>query len=404
MTAHIRRATVDDLPTMFTADGRAFGVDYTAADISDFRPLFEPDRFLLATDPVDGTIIGITGDFPFEVTLPGGAAVPAPGVSWVSVAVTHRRRGILRALLTDQHRGFVAAGAAVSLLTASEGGIYGRFGYGTATRHRWIEITRRQAVFRADAPNAGGVRLADTDEIRKLAPAIHQRWVAITPGALSRSDAWWDAMLADRESHRHGASPLFHLLHADGYASYRIRRTDDDSACRVREVVAVTEEAHVALWRTLLALDLVGTVQAAQSPDDPLPDLLTDPRQVRTTGLTDGMWARILDVPAVLAARRYAVELDVLLDVRDPFLDRGGRFRLRGGPDGAECVPVDGPGSVGVPVVGVELAALGSLLFGGRRASTLARAGLIQTPDQGVLRRLDTALLADREPQHGTEF
>jgi predicted acetyltransferase len=94
----------------------------------------------------------------------------------------------------------------------------------------------------------------------------------------------------------------------------------------------------------------------------------------------------------------------VLLDVRDPFLDRGGRFRLRGGPDGAECVPVDGPGSVGVPVVGVELAALGSLLFGGRRASTLARAGLIQTPDQGVLRRLDTALLADREPQHGTEF
>jgi predicted acetyltransferase len=404
VTTHIRRATADDLPAMFVADGRAFGVDYNPVDIADFGPLFEPDRFLLACDPTDGTILGITGDFPFAVTLPGGTAIPAPGVSWVSVAVTHRRHGILRALMTEQHRGFIAAGMAVSLLTASEGGIYGRFGYGTATRHRWVEISRRRAVFRADVPDPGGVRLADTDEIRKLAPAIHRRWVATTPGALSRSDAWWDAMLADREGRRHGASALFHVLHADGYASYRIRRTGDDSVCRVQEVVAVTADAHVALWRTLLALDLVGTVEAAQSPDDPLPDLLVDPRQVRTTGLTDGMWARILDVPAVLTARRYAVELDVLLDVRDPFLDRGGRFRLRGGPDGAECVRVDGGRPTGAAEVGVQVAALGTLLFGGRRAGALARAGLLQASEQGVLRRVDVALLADREPQHGTEF
>jgi predicted acetyltransferase len=134
--------------------------------------------------------------------------------------------------------------------------------------------------------------------------------------------------------------------------------------------------------------------------DDPLPEQLTDARRVRTTGLRDGMWARILDLPAALAARRYSVELDVVLEVRDPFLDRGGRFRLRGGPDGAQCDRVDAAGDA----IGIGMAALGSLLFGGRRAGTLAAAGLVQAPDQATLRRFDLAMLADREPQHGTEF
>ncbi|WP_219418318.1 sterol carrier protein domain-containing protein [Pseudonocardia nigra] len=215
---------------------------------------------------------------------------------------------------------------------------------------------------------------------------------------MSRSDAWWDDALRDRESRRGGASGLFHLAHPDGYASYRIA---PERTCRVVSLFAATEEARIALWRVLLALDLVETITVPDlALDDPLPHLLTDPRQVRTTGLTDGMWARVLDVPAALSARRYAVEVDVVLDVRDPFLDRGGRFRLRGGPDGAACEPADGPGTA----VPVDAAALGSLLLGGERATTLARAGLLEAGDPATLRRLDAAFLADRTPQHGTEF
>ncbi|MDT7649483.1 MAG: hypothetical protein QOI36_889, partial [Pseudonocardiales bacterium] len=116
----LRRATADDLTAMATADGRGFGMHYTDTDIEDFRPLFDPDRFLLAQDPADGAkqdgpILGITGSFPFDVTLPGGTTLPAPGVTWVSVAVTHRRQGILRAMMEEQHRGFVADASAVSL-------------------------------------------------------------------------------------------------------------------------------------------------------------------------------------------------------------------------------------------------------------------------------------------------
>jgi predicted acetyltransferase len=400
-SVELRRAVAADLPAIAEVDGRAFGTHYSDADLEDIGLLFDPDRFLLAREAGNGAgaILGVTGSFPFEVTLPGGNKVAAPGVTWVSVAVTHRRRGILRAMLAEQHRGFVADGMAVSLLTASEGGIYGRFGYGVATEHRVVEINRRRAAFRRDVPDPGGVREVGTAELRRLAPPIHDRWAALTPGALSRTDGWWDTLLADREGQRHGATALFHLVHRDGYVSYRIDH--GSRTCRIVDMATASDEAYVALWGTLLALDLVDTVSwRSMVAAEPLQFLLADPRQVRTVDQPDGMWARVLDVPAALSARRYGTEIDVVLDVRDPFLDRGGRFRLRGGPDGAQCVPGDGA----APVVGIEMAALGTLLFGGGNAGALARAGLLEADEPAVVHRLDAAFRGERPPRHGTEF
>ncbi len=390
----LRRATAADLPAIALVDGRAFGFHYSEQDLDDLRGFLDLDRFLMALDGDE--IVGTAGSYEFAVTPPGGEPIPAEGVTWVSVAAHHRRRGVLRAMITELHRGYADAGIPLALLTASEGSIYGRFGYGTATADRSVEIDRRRATFRPDAPDPGGVRYAETDEVRERVPDIHRNWCARQPGALSRSAAWWDFLLRDREHQRRGTTARFHLLHPDGYAAYRM----DGATCRVVDFFAATDEAHVALWRLLLALDLVSTITTYAVPaDDPLPWLLTDARAVRTEGVSDGMWARVLDVPAVLGARRYAVDLDAVLQVRDPLLDRGGRFRLRGGPDGAECVP-----TTDAPDVHVDVRALGSLTFGGPRALTLARAGLIGAEDEAVLRRLDAACTADREPRHGTGF
>jgi predicted acetyltransferase len=213
-----------------------------------------------------------------------------------------------------------------------------------------------------------------------------------------RGPAQWRSHLADHEHRRGGATAWFHLAHPDGYASYR--RLHPERACLVSEVVAATPQAHRELWRALLAMDLVETVRhRSLALDDPLPLLLTDPRQVRTTGLDDGMWTRAVDVAALLSARPYGVEIDVVLDVGDPFLDRGGRFRLRGGPDGAECEPTAAPADAAV-----DATALGPLVFGGQRTTTLAAAGLLTADDPALLRRLDLAFLTDRLPVHGTEF
>jgi predicted acetyltransferase len=398
VTPLLRRATAGDLRALADVDGRGFGMQQTDEELEHFRPLFEPDRFLLACDPESGTILGVTGSYALDVTLPGGAVLPAPGVTWVSVDPTMRRRGILRAMFAEQHAGFVADGLALALLTASEGTIYGRFGYGVTTVNRSFEITRRRAEFRADAPDPGGVRYVDKETARKLAPELHQRWCAVTPGAVSRNDAAWDSHLRDEERWRGGGSPLFYLVHADGFASYRVRWSDNSA--NVVDLFAATDEAYVALWRVLLGLDLVEKVTGWKSLalDDPLPLLLTDARQVQTTGVQDGLWSRVLDVPAALAARTYAVEIDVVLDVHDDFLHRGGRVRLQGGPEGATCTPTEASADLVLPV-----ATLGPLLFGGGRASTYARAGRAAGAP-GVLRRVDAAFATDREPLHGTGF
>lgn len=391
----LRRATPEDLPALFEADGRGFGFQYTEQAREDALPTIDPERFLVAVDGAE--IVGVTGSYAFDVTPPGGKPVATEGVTWVSVAATHRRRGILRALFDEQHRGFVAAGVPLAVLTASEGGIYGRFGYGPATVDRTVEVDRRHAVLRAGVPDPGGVRYAAPDEFAALAPDVHARWCAITPGAVSRGPAFWHRHLLDREYYRDGASGLFHLLHADGFVSYRISQ----DVCRVVDLVAVTRDAYVALWRVLLALDLVDTVRTrmALGADDPLPFLLTDPRTVRQTDDRHGMWARVLDVPAALSARRYAVEVDTVLEVRDDVWGRGGRFHLTGGPDGAACEP-----TVREADAQVDVAALGAVYFGGHRLHTLVAAGRAEVADPRLLRRLDLAFTADSDPRYGTSF
>jgi predicted acetyltransferase len=397
MELDLAAATAQDLPALALADARAFGVDAADPGFTAELALVDPARFLLARD--GSRIAGVTGDFRFQLTVPGGATVPIPGVSWVSVGATYRRRGVLRALMTAQHERFVAEGVMMAALTASEAAIYGRFGYGPATVNRAVAIDRTRAVFRPGAIDPGGVWEADATEARPHAAGVHDRWRRQVPGALSRTDQRWDVLMAAHPSPADGAR--FFLLHAEGYAAYRVDRTNGGRAgCRVIDLVATTDTAHAALWRVLLGLDLVDTVTDPRCPpDDPLPFLLSDPRLVRTTAATDGMWLRLVDVAAALAARTYTVELDVVLEVADRFLGRGGRFRLRAGPDGASCEPTHRAAQAHA-----DVASLAALYLGGHRAITLARAGLLEVPDPAVARRLDLAFSTDRAPQHGTHF
>ena len=190
----------------------------------------------------------------------------------------------------------------------------------------------------------------------------------------------------------------FSLLHPDGYLLYRVHRGESRNV-RVEEFTAATEEAHTALWRALLGLDLVETIVATSHPADPLPYLLTDSRLVRTTGSEDGLWLRIMDVPAALEARTYLADLDTVIEVDDGFRSDGGRFALeiRGGR--ARCVRTDAQ-----PEFGMDLDVLGSLYLGVHRAATLAAANRIRCADPESLARLDRAFGSDVPAQLGFHF
>jgi predicted acetyltransferase len=398
----LRWCDAGDLPDVMEADGRAFGFHYEADDLDDKLRLHDPTDFLVAED--DGRVVGLTDSFPFDMTLPGGAGIAVRGVSWVSVQPTHRRRGILTALMREQHERFVADGVAVAVLTASEGGIYGRFGYGPATLVRKVELDRRLVSVRRDLPDAGPVQMVTAEEARSLLPERFERWRLRTPGGISRGEAYWTHWFLDKAAWRGSASKRFYAVHDDGYVAYRrVQQWHDGLPAHdleVDDLFTASEAGHRDLWRFLLGIDLVGKVTVWDAPlDDPLPFLVDNPRGVRTTALLDGLWVRLLDVPVALAARSYAVPGELVLDVRDDFLSRGGRVRLRGGPDGATCTP-----STDEPDLALGVGALGSLYLGAHRATTLARAGLVEERSSGALARADLLFGTERQASYGTPF
>ncbi|MGV9803117.1 enhanced intracellular survival protein Eis [Mycobacterium sp. NPDC003449] len=364
--------------------------------IAAWRAMVPDDGALVVCDGAD--VVGQSVYLDLALTVPGGAVIPAAGVSFVGVAPTHRRRGILRTLYTELHERIAGAGYPVAALTASEGGIYGRFGYGPATAKQLISIDRRFAEFHASAPDSGGVRLARPAEHPTAFVEIYERWRRRTPGGLRRPQAVWDELLADRPDTRDGGSELFALLHPDGYVLYRINGSAPMNI-HVWEFTAVTGDAQVALWRALLGMDLMEKVNIWTSPANVVPQLLTNPRLVGVTASSDSLWIRIMDVAAALTARRYQADLDVVLQVNDGFRSDGGQFDLRIRDGRATCTPTERPADVRL-----DLDVLGGLYLGGAHIAGYAAANRLSCNDPALVHRIGAAFASDIPAQLGFGF
>jgi predicted acetyltransferase len=396
----------DELPAFLRADEYGFSNRHGEEfDLHERWATADLDRSIAA---FDGDEIVATGrNYSFELTLPGGTIVPAGAVSWISVRPTHRRRGILTAMMTALLDDSVERGESLSMLTASEGGIYGRFGYGVATRTLGIRLPRPHAVF-PHPVTEGRVRMVEAEESTKIAPELFERVRAARPGAVSRPDYWWAGEWVPKELVKQRFDVIYERDgRVDGYAVYNVEGDWQagfaDKTVSVHDLVAATPEAEAALWQFLGGIDLVNTVTHWNVPvDTELPWRLADSRQVRTTSLRDWLWLRPLDVPAFLAARTYATEDALVLEVSDAMRPDGaaaGRFRLAGAADGASCTRTDAE-----PDLALDVGALGAISLGGLPASVLARAGGIAERTPGALLRADVMFSADRAPFAFTWF
>lgn len=378
----IRTAHEADWPAITLIAATGFG-SWRAPETNEvWRTMMPADSAVVACDGTD--VVGVALFLDLQLTVPGGAVLPMAGVSFVAVAPTHRRRGALSGMFAEMHRRMDAY--PIAGLEASEAGIYGRFGYGPATVWESLAVDRAQARFRADVPDPGGVRIVRPAEHREQLEEIYERWRLQTPGGLYTPPRLWDEVLADRESSRQGGTPLFCLLHADGFAMYRVHGHDETKNVEITKLAAVTPQAQIALWRVLVGLDLKETIRVDTHPGHVLPYLLTDHRLVRITGVEDGLWLRMLDIPTVLEARSYAADLSVVLDISDEILGGGGRFALKVRGGRAHCVPTDADADVHT-----DLSVLGSLYLGAHRASAFASAQRLRCNDSGLPARLDAA-------------
>jgi predicted acetyltransferase len=392
--------TEEDWPELFAVDARGFGFSYGAEEIEAIRRTFDVERFRVIRDR--GAIVAMAATIGLDVTLPGGGTLPMGGVTWVSVAATHRRRGSLRRLMDACHDDIDARQEPLATLTASEGGIYERFGYGTASWFRSVDVFTRTARWGGPTDIGEVWYLTDSERASHVATQW-ERARRLVVGEVDRSEAV-TAMLLDAGSRPMGdQTRVHHLGHADGYAAYRQRAEWSTGFpahhVTVDEVVASTPEAHAALWRTLVELDLVDRITRRRFPmDDPLPYLLSNQRAVQTTSIKDGIWVNVRDVARCFGARTYATEDALVVEVVD---ERGDarRWRIEGSPDGAAVRSVRSR-----PDLTMSRAALGALLYGGVRPSALARGGRLTAASERALARADLFFPGERPPNCQTPY
>lgn len=405
----IRPIAAEELPAFARVLYPAFGLQAGDEEIDEARAVTELDRTLAVFDGAQPVAIGAA--LSMRLTLPGLTVVPAAGVTAVAVLPTHRRRGMLTALMARQLDDVAAAGETVAALAASESTIYGRFGYGRATDTVSAEIERAHAALADAAAPPGTVRIIETQDMAGVLPSIHDRHCAGQPGELTRTPGWWEVHLRDPERDRDGGSARFGVVYeapdgsVDGYVTYRMKGDPwawlPEKVLVVEELVSVTDQARAALWRYCLSVDLVRLIQAPVLPvDEPLRWMLADSRRLQTTSLHDALWIRLVDVAAALAARRYAVAGSLVVEVADAFRPaQAGRYRLDGGPQGADCRRTTESADLAL-----DVSDLASLFLGGVRASTLARAGRVAELRRGALARADLIFAAERAPFCGTDF
>jgi predicted acetyltransferase len=386
-----------EVRAVLSALAAAFLEDLDEEEAALDEKVVEPGRTLVARD--GGRIVATAAVAAREVTVPGGV-VPFAAVTLVGVAPSHRRRGLLSRLMRRQLADVREAGEAIAALWASEAVIYGRFGYGIATRQGELELRTREARLRPDVERLDGApEIMPAADARGRLASVHEAVRVRRPGMLARTGAWWDLRLRDPESQREGAGALrAAVLDEHGYLLYSYKEEWSGAGpvgtLRLRELVATTPAAAAALWGFVLELDLVRRAIWRLAPaDEPLPHMLDNARAV-SGQLSDGLWVRLVDVPRALRERNYSAPFDVVLDVADDACPwNAGRLRLAWDGTRAECEPTSA-----APDLELSAAELGAAYLGGTTLASLARAGRVRERSEGALRAASVAFRGTLEP------
>ncbi|MFD5554573.1 GNAT family N-acetyltransferase [Streptomyces sp. NPDC127068] len=403
MTTEPRVLRPDDWTVWYATLERAFGgVAEAPEERALWQELTEEERSLGVWE--GDACVGTAGAFSFRMTVPGGAQVPAAGVTMVSVAATHRRRGVLTSMMRRQLDDVRALGEPLAVLTASEPEIYGRFGYGIGTYQLGATIDTSRVTLPVPADAAGlRLRFVAPVDVQDACEALYARRVAERPGMIARAPGWARLPLLDPEGERHGASPLQCVVaerdgELVGYARFHNKPEWNASGpagvVTLRDMEAVEPAAYAQLWRFLLDIDLTSTLQVRNRPvDDAWQYLVSDVRRCLVT-TRDSLHVRLVDLGAALEARTYRAPVDVVLDVADDFCPwNAGRWRLTGDAKGATCRRTEEPAELRLSV-----RELGAAYLGGVGLKALAAGGRVEELRLGALDETATAFGSDVAP------
>ena len=364
------------------AIGQYFSGPFSEERIERFLRVLELERMHAALE--DGEVVGGAGAFSFDLSVPGGS-IPCAGVTVVGVYPTHRRRGVLRAMMRAQLDDVRERGEPIAALWASEETIYGRFGYGLAAWAGEVALRREWAAFAKPLERRGRARFVTAEEARELFPPVWEAVRGQRAGLFARSDAWWELRPLRIPDEELGNPRRFVAVDVDGetqaYAIYKREQSWADGVSTgkltVSEALGTTPQATAEIWRFLLDVDWTETIVAdLLPPDHPLLLLLATPRRARYR-LSDSLWVRLVDVGAALSGRAYAADGSLVLDVRDAFCPwNEGRWRLEDGAATRTDAAAD---------LALDADVLGSAYLGGVPFTHLHEAGRVEELRPGAV-------------------
>jgi predicted acetyltransferase len=391
-------ANADEMRAAFAPIWHYFGQNVPSGDIMrSFERVMPPERVHAAFEG-ERAVAG-SGAFAFDLTVPGGQ-VKAAGLTVVGVLPTHRRRGLLRAMMRSQIDAAQARGEPVMVFWPSEDTIYGQFGCGMASMMAEMDLPREHAAAYAAVDAPGHARLVALAEAEPAVSAIYDRVARQTPGMYARSSAWWqDRLLNDQDWKRRGGGALqCAVLDVGGepsaYALYRVNQMLEHGSgvghTAVVEAMGASPEATYAIWRFLFGIDWMARVKTyLLSVDHPLLLSVAKPRRLNFQ-MREGIWIRLIDVGAALSARSYASDDAIVVEVVDEFCPwNAGRWRVARGGVAKTDAPAD---------LACEVASLGCVYLGGFSFAELARALRMRELAEGALARADALFRTDRKP------
>jgi predicted acetyltransferase len=366
--------------------GQYFGARPDEERLQRFSTVLEVDRMHAAFE--GGQVVGGGGAFSFDLSVPGGS-LPCAGVTVVGVYPTHRRRGVLRAVMDAQLNDVHERGEPIAALWASEETIYGRFGYGIASWAGEVKIAREWGAFAQPLERRGQMRFVTPEEAFDLFPPVWEALRRERPGVFARTPEWWKNRMLRLPEEDKANPKRFVVLDLDGttqaYAVFKTHADFDNGVSSARteiiEAIGATAQATAELWRFLLDIDWTATFEASLlPPDHPLFLLLANPRRARYR-MGDGLWVRVVDVGAALSGREYAVDGSIVLDVRDAVCPwNEGRWKVEAG--GAERTDA-------AAEIALDVSALGSAYLGAVSFDQLRGAGRLEELAGGAVRRAD---------------
>jgi predicted acetyltransferase len=407
MSVEIRTIEAEELEAWYTAMQRGFHVGRVLPEgtIDRLRPHFDVTRAWAAFD--DGRIVGTTRSMAGRLAVPGRLDLAAGLLTQVTVAATHRRRGLLTSMLGADLAACRDRGESLGYLVAAEYPIYGRFGYGPASDAVDLVLDARGVRFLEVAEVE--IRPAGNDDFRAVAPTVYERLWRNQPGFIDRWPRFWD-LLSDIVRPDPSEPLGSHVLAYDrsgeavGALVYHVddhwKRGRPDCQLVVEDLFGIAPAVEAALWRFATEVDWITSVRAERrTVHEPVRWFLHDARALSEEARRDLVWVRVLDVPAALGGRGYAATGRVVIEVVDKLGFASGTFALDAAPTGAEC-----RATTESPDVTVSVSDLGTLYLGGTGATTLAAVGRIDEHHAGSVAMLDAVLRSPKPPWCSTMF